>query len=206
MIERFGFDAGSQVVEIASNDGYLLQYFIERGVPVLGVEPAANVAAAAVGQGHPDRGRVPRHRDRPAPRRRAWDAADLLVGNNVLAHVPNLNDFVAGLKTMLAPDGVLTMEFPHLLRADREQPVRHHLPRALRYFSFSTVERIFAHHGITLFDVEELPTHGGSPQDLRRPHREPGSCHDPTGRELHEGHREAGGSARIETYLNFGER
>ena len=130
MVERFGLGAASHVVEVASNDGYLLQYFTERGIPVLGIEPAANVAEVAVAEGHPDAGRVLRRRDRARARGRG-SSADLLIGNNVLAHVPDLNDFVARHEVAAQArrrdhDGV-----PAPDAADRREPVRHDLPRAL---------------------------------------------------------------------------
>ena len=160
-IDRFRFGPGHKVMEIASNDGYLLQHFVARGVPVLGIEPAANVAQAAVERGVPTLVRffgkqaaddIAREHGRP----------DLLLGNNVLAHVPDLNDFVAGMKCLLAPGGTITMEFPHLQRlmAGNQFDTIYH--EHFSYLSLVTVEKIFAHHGLTLFDVEELPTHGGS--------------------------------------------
>lgn len=161
MKDRFGLGSGSRVVEVASNDGYLLQYFREQGVPVLGIEPAANVAAVAVGKGIPTVVKffgVDTANELAGENRRA----DLLIGNNVLAHVPDLNDFVAGLKILLKPGGVVTMEFPHLLRLMEENQFDTIYHEHFSYFSFITVEKVFAHHGLTLFDVEELPTHGGS--------------------------------------------
>ncbi|MEI9986557.1 MAG: class I SAM-dependent methyltransferase [Aliidongia sp.] len=161
MIARFGFGPKSQVVELASNDGYLLQYFQRAGVPVLGIEPAANVAAAAIAQGIPTEvaffGRATAQRLRAAGR-----AADLITANNVLAHVPDLNDFVAGMKTLLAPGGVITVEFPHLDRLIAENQFDTIYHEHFSYFSLFTAEQVFAHHGLTVFDVEELPTHGGS--------------------------------------------
>jgi SAM-dependent methyltransferase len=158
---RFGLGPQSQVFEVASNDGYLLQHFVARGVPVLGIEPAANVARAA--------------RERHVPTTvqflgqatgeaiaREHGRADLVLGNNVLAHVPDLNDFVEGLRALLAPAGVLTMEFPHLQRLIEECQFDTIYHEHFSYFSFTTVERVFAAHGLVLFDVEELPTHGGS--------------------------------------------
>ena len=160
-VGRFELDSGSLVVELGSNDGYLLQYFVGRGVPVLGIEPAANVAKVAAEKGIPTRiaffGRKTAH-ELAAERRRA----DLLVGNNVLAHVPDLNDFVAGLKVLLKPEGVITMEFPHLMRLMAENQFDTIYHEHFSYFSLTTVERIFQAHGLTLFDVEEIPTHGGS--------------------------------------------
>jgi SAM-dependent methyltransferase len=160
-IERFGLGPQSQVMEIASNDGYLLQHFVAAKVPVLGIEPAANVAKVAVEKGVPSTVRffgresateIAREHGRPA----------LLLGNNVLAHVPDLNDFVAGMKILLAPDGVITMEFPHLQRLMAENQFDTIYHEHFSYFSFVAVEKVFAHHGLTMFDVEELPTHGGS--------------------------------------------
>ncbi|MGB4593271.1 MAG: class I SAM-dependent methyltransferase [Coriobacteriia bacterium] len=158
---RFGIDSNSMVVEIASNDGYLLQYFAEAGVPVLGVEPADTVAAAAIAKGIPTR--IEFFGEELATRLVAeGNRADLVIGNNVLAHVPDLNDFVAGVRVLLAPTGVATFEFPHLMHlVDRlEFDTIYH--EHFSYFSFLTVQRIFASHGLTLFDVDELPSHGGS--------------------------------------------
>lgn len=161
MIERFGIDKDWQVVEIASNDGYLLQYFKRRGVPVLGVEPAANVAKVALEAGIPSV--VKFFGTRTAQElAAAGQKADLVIGNNVLAHVPDLNDFVAGLKLVLKEHGIITMEFPHLLRLIAENQFDTIYHEHFSYFSFLTVEKVFAAHGLTLFDVDELPTHGGS--------------------------------------------
>jgi SAM-dependent methyltransferase len=161
MIERFGLGPGSLVMEIASNDGYLLQHFVKRGVPCLGIEPAANVAAAAEERGIPT---TVRFFGREAAEDLARDRGrpDLLLGNNVLAHVPDLNDFVAGMKRILKPTGVITMEFPHLLRLMQENQFDTIYHEHFSYFSFFVAEKVFAHHRMTLFDVEELPTHGGS--------------------------------------------
>ncbi len=160
-ITRFGLGAASKVVEVASNDGYLLQHFVARGVPVLGIEPAANVAKVAVERGVPT---AVEFLGAATGRQLAQQHghADLVAGNNVLAHVPDINDFVQGLRALLAPDGVITMEFPHLQRlidGNQFDTIYH---EHFSYFSFSTVETIFAHHGLVLFDVDELPTHGGS--------------------------------------------
>jgi len=161
MIERFGIGSESKVVEIASNDGYLLQYFVDRGVHVLGIEPARNVAVVARSRGIPTR--VDFFGEATARTlRREGLRADLLIGNNVLAHVPNLNDFVKGLKILLAERGIVTMEFPHLMRLCAECQIDTIYHEHFSYFSFIAAEKIFAAHGLTLFDVEELPTHGGS--------------------------------------------
>jgi 2-polyprenyl-3-methyl-5-hydroxy-6-metoxy-1,4-benzoquinol methylase len=159
-IERFRLGPQSQVVEVASNDGYLLQYFGERGIPVLGVEPAANVAETATEKGIPTV--VDFFGRKLAQDLVSAKQADLLIGNNVLAHVPDLNDFVAGLKLLLAPGGVITMEFPHLMRLIEEREFDTIYHEHFSYFSFLTVREVFAAHELTLFDVEELPTHGGS--------------------------------------------
>lgn len=168
--ERFALDASTRVIEIASNDGYLLQHFVRRGVPVLGIEPAANVARAAIEKGIPSVSKffglrtaeeIARHHGRP----------QLLLGNNVLAHVPDLNDFVRGMKHLLAPSGVITMEFPHLYRLMESNQFDTIYHEHFSYFSLVTVERVFAEHGLTLFDVEELGTHGGSLRIYAR-HRE----------------------------------
>jgi SAM-dependent methyltransferase len=160
-IGRFDLGAHSKVMEIASNDGYLLQHFVAAKVPVLGIEPAANVAEVARNNGiattvqffGQDTARaIALEHGRP----------DLLLGNNVLAHVPDLNDFVAGMKILLAPSGVITMEFPHLQRLMAENQFDTIYHEHFSYFSFVAVERVFKHHGLVMFDVEELGTHGGS--------------------------------------------
>jgi SAM-dependent methyltransferase len=160
-IERFHLGAASKVMEIASNDGYLLQHFVRAGVPALGIEPAANVAKAAIDKGVPTTVRF-FGRESAAAIMREHGQPDLLLGNNVLAHVPDLNDFVGGMKILLAPGGVITMEFPHLQRLMAENQFDTIYHEHFSYFSFVAVERVFAHHGLTMFDVEELPTHGGS--------------------------------------------
>ena len=159
--ERFAITGGSRVIEIASNDGYLLQHFVARGVTVLGVEPAANVAAAAVARGVPT---LVKFFGTQLARELAasFGKPDLLIGNNVLAHVPDLNDFVAGLKLLLGERGLITMEFPHLLELMRQNQFDTIYHEHFSYFSFGTVCEVFRRHGLTLFDVEQLPTHGGS--------------------------------------------
>ncbi|MET4107528.1 class I SAM-dependent methyltransferase [Hymenobacter sp. UYP22] len=159
--ERFGLTSNSLVVEVASNDGYLLQYFTEKGVPALGIEPAANVARHAQAKGINTLVRF-FGRDTACYVAQVHGQADLLLGNNVLAHVPDINDFVEGMHLLLKPDGVITMEFPHLLRLMEGNQFDTIYHEHFSYLSFYTVEQIFAHHGLTLFDVEELPTHGGS--------------------------------------------
>jgi SAM-dependent methyltransferase len=161
MQQRFGIGRHSKVVEIASNDGYLLQHFVATGVPVLGIEPAENVARVAMSKGIPSLVRF-FGRETAASVAAEHGRADLLLGNNVLAHVPDLNDFVAGMKRLLAPQGVITMEFPHLYQLMKFNQFDTIYHEHFSYFSFHTVEQVFRTHGITLFDVEEIPTHGGS--------------------------------------------
>jgi len=161
MTARFGLNAHSQVIEVASNDGYLLQYFKERDIPVLGIEPAANVAKVAQAAGIKTLIQF-FGADTAVELVNNGVQADLLLGNNVLAHVPDLNDFVKGLRILLKPQGVITMEFPHLAKLIEEIQFDTIYHEHFSYFSFITVEKIFAKHGLTLFDVEELPTHGGS--------------------------------------------
>jgi SAM-dependent methyltransferase len=204
MIARFRIGASSRVVEIASNDGYLLQYFKKRGVPVLGVEPAANVSRAAEERGIPTRveffgaecaGRLAAARQQ----------ANLAVANNVLAHVPDLNDFVEGLRIVLAPGGVATCEFPHLLQlflGNQFDTIYH---EHFSYFSLLAVQRVFAAHALTVFDVEELPTHGGSLRVFLRHAGE--AAHAPTGNVAKVlSDERAAGLDRIERYAAFQER
>jgi SAM-dependent methyltransferase len=201
---RLGLDERSQVVEIASNDGYLLQYFVERGIPVLGIEPAANVARAAEERGVPTLVRffgaeLARELVEQGTR------ADLIVGNNVLAHVPALNDFVAGLRLLLAPRGVVTMEFPHLLRLLEENQFDTIYHEHFSYFSFTTVEAVFSAHELVLFNVEELPTHGGSLRIHARHRADETRRVGPAVEALRR--REQGyGVTRLETYTRFSER
>lgn len=161
MSRRLELYSQSLVVELASNDGYLLQYFVARGIPVLGVEPAKNVAQVAIQKGIPS---ITEFFGRELARRLAGEGrqADLLLGNNVLAHVPDINDFVGGMKILLKPHGVITMEFPHLVRLIEENQFDTIYHEHFSYLSFTTVERVFAAQGLTLFDVDEVPTHGGS--------------------------------------------
>jgi len=160
-VEDLALDGSSKVVEIASNDGYLLQFFQQKGVPVLGIEPAANCAAAAVEKGIET---VAQFFGENTARQIASDhgKADLLIGNNVLAHVPDINDFVRGLKQLLAPSGTLTMEFPHLVKLVAEVQYDTIYHEHYSYLSLLAVEAIFAHHGLRIFHVRELATHGGS--------------------------------------------
>jgi SAM-dependent methyltransferase len=204
MIERFGLGTSSQVVEIASNDGYLLQHFVRQGIPVLGVEPAANVAEVARKKGIAT---TVRFFGEESARTIAQETgqADLLLGNNVLAHVPKLNDFVAGMKRLLKPQGVITMEFPHLYRLMERNQFDTIYHEHFSYFSFYTVEKVFAARGLTLFDVEELETHGGSLRIFAR-HEENASL-AVTARvgELRQREIDAG-FTRLETYFSFAEQ
>jgi C-methyltransferase C-terminal domain/Methyltransferase domain/Putative zinc binding domain len=162
MADRLQLNAQSQVIEIASNDGYLLQYFQAKNIPVLGIEPAANVAAAAEAKGIRSLVEFFSVATARSLIQDGQKPADLLLGNNVLAHVPDLNDFVAGMKILLAPEGTITMEFPHLLNLMEQNQFDTIYHEHFSYFSLLAVEQVFARHGLTLFDVEELPTHGGS--------------------------------------------
>jgi SAM-dependent methyltransferase len=197
---RFGLGGASRVVEIASNDGYLLQYFVEKGIPVLGVEPAANVAKAAIEKGVPTVIRFFGCQS-AAELAASHGKADLIVGNNVLAHVPDINDFVGGLKILLEPDGAVTMEFPHLWRLIEENQFDTIYHEHFSYLSFSTVREIFAAHCLKLFDVERLPTHGGSLRIY--------ACHADAGRpiEIRVGEllaaEQAEGFRSIDRYLSF---
>lgn len=161
IVDRFGLNRSHRVVEIASNDGYLLQHFVNRGIPVLGIEPAGNVAVAAVKKNIPTL--IEFFGTELAQRLVAGGAgADLIVGNNVLAHVPALNDFVGGLKILLKPRGVITLEFPHVMRLMAENQFDTIYHEHFSYFSLYTVQQVMAAHRLRVFDVEELPTHGGS--------------------------------------------
>jgi 2-polyprenyl-3-methyl-5-hydroxy-6-metoxy-1,4-benzoquinol methylase len=202
MIERFGFDGSSQVVEIASNDGYLLQFFAERGVPVLGIEPAANVAEVAIAKGVPTV--VEFFGVQTAEKVAADRKADLLLGNNVLAHVPDINDFVGGMKALLAPGGVITMEFPHLMRLIDEYQWDTIYHEHFSYLSFTTAHRIFAAHGLRLFDVEELPTHGGSLRIFGCHQDDAGKPDTDRARELL-AREDAAGYSDVATYVDYGE-
>ncbi|AKJ31001.1 class I SAM-dependent methyltransferase [Caldimonas brevitalea] len=159
--QRLGLGPNSLVMEVASNDGYLLQYVQERGIPCVGVEPTASTADVARGKGIETIGEFfgAAFAQRFAAERRR---VDLVLGNNVLAHVPNINDFVAGLRDVLAPGGTVTVEFPHLLQLVQQCQFDTVYHEHFSYLSFHTVQRIFAAHGLTVWDVEDLSTHGGS--------------------------------------------
>ena len=161
MRQRFALNEKSFVVEVASNDGYLLQYFVRHQIPVLGIEPATNVAKVAVEKGVPTLARFFGTR-LAANLAGKGNFADLIIGNNVLAQVPDLNDFVEGLRILLKPQGILTLEFPHLLQLIERNEFDTIYHEHFSYFSFLTAVRILDSHGLRVFDVEELPTHGGS--------------------------------------------
>jgi SAM-dependent methyltransferase len=202
-ITRFDLGSGSRVVEVASNDGYLLQYFSERGIPVLGIEPAANVAAAAEEKGVPTV--VDFFGTALADKLSPDSQADLLVGNNVLAHVPDLNDFVAGLRMLLKPEGIVTMEFPHVVRLVEGVQFDTIYHEHFSYFSFLTVQRVFEEHGLAIFDVEELPTHGGSLRIYARHVDDDSKETGPNVEALAERERDAGYD-EPERYLAFAEQ
>ncbi len=204
MTDRFRLNANSHVVEIASNDGYLLQHFVALNVPALGVEPAANVAEVAVRKGVPT---LVRFFGVETARHMVQDgqSADLLLGNNVLAQVPDLNDFVQGMKILLKPTGVITVEFPHLMKLMDENQFDTIYHEHFSYFSFVTTVRLFAAHGLTVFDVEELWTHGGS---LRVYARHADDASKPVSDAVHAllASEEAAGFRTLQCYANFAEQ
>jgi len=161
MIKRFGFNGNSTVIEIASNDGYLLQHFRDRGVPVLGIEPTHNTANVAILKGIPTLTEY-FGSEFATELSKKGTKGNLLIGNNVLAHVPDIDDFVEGLKIALRKDGIVTMEFPHLMRLVENCLFDTIYHEHYSYLSFTTVSKIFEAHGMKMFDVEEMPTHGGS--------------------------------------------
>ena len=204
VVERFRLDQRSQVVELASNDGYLLQYFVEKGIPVLGIEPAANVAEVASKKGVPTLVKF-FGQDLAAEMVRDGVRADLLLGNNVLAQVPDLCNFVQGMKTILKPHGVITLEFPHLMRLMEGNQFDTIYHEHFSYFSFLALTQIMAKFDLLIFDVEELPTHGGSlriyachSQDTS--HQVTRQVQELTERE------ERAGFTQLETYFTFDEK
>jgi 2-polyprenyl-3-methyl-5-hydroxy-6-metoxy-1,4-benzoquinol methylase len=204
MIERFHFDAQSLVAEVASNDGYLLQYFQERGIPVLGIEPARNVARAAEDKGIPTLAKF-FGKELASELAASGRQAELIVGNNVLAHVPDLDDFVAALELLLKPGGVCTLEFPHLLRLIEDNQFDTIYHEHLSYFSFATAEEILLRHRLTVFDVEEIPTHGGSLRVFAGHAGENARTPSLRASQLKRREIEAG-LRRPETYAGFGEK
>ena len=204
IIARLGLGGHSKVVELGSNDGYLLQYFVARSIPVLGIEPARNVADAAIARGVPT---LTKLFGRETARELVAEGtqADLLCGANVLAQVPDVNDFVAGMKLLLKPCGVITIEFPHLMRLMEEKQFDTIYHEHFSYFSFMTAERIFAAHGLTVFDVEELPTHGGSLRIYARHAEDSSKLVGATATKLR-AREESAGLHRLETYASFTEQ
>jgi SAM-dependent methyltransferase len=202
--DRLGLGPGSQVIELASNDGYLLQYFVERGIPALGIEPAVNVAEAARKRGVETLveffGRELGARLAQSGRR-----ADLVIGNNVLAQVPDVNSFVEGIAHVLAPTGTATLEFPHLQRLIEGNQFDTIYHEHFGYFSLLAVEAIFAAHGLTVFDVEELWTHGGSLRIYARPTADASRPVGPRVTELR-AREDALGFRDMATYAAFEER
>jgi len=204
IVERLGLGPRHHVVELASNDGYLLQHFVAKGIPVLGVEPAANVAEAAVRKGVPTLVKffgVETARQMVAEGK----AADLIAANNVLAQVPDLNDFVKGMKVLLKPGGVVTVEFPHLMRTMDGNQFDQIYHEHFSYFSLTTAAKIFAAHGLAVFDVDELPTHGGSLRVYARHADDATKLVGDRVRELLAREAKAG-VATLERYASFGEQ
>ncbi len=201
---RFALNHDSHIVEIASNDGYLLQYFIAKGIPVLGIEPAKNIAETAKNRGIPT---LSCFFDEQLARGLVTEglSADLIIGNNVLAHVPDLNGFVAGMKILLKQEGIITLEFPHLLRLMQENQFDTIYHEHFSYFSLTTVRSLFARHGLTVFDVEELSTHGGS---LRIYVWHQQNQMKPVGRRVDDllAREQDAGFTNVERYLCFGEQ
>ncbi|MFB2897995.1 methyltransferase domain-containing protein [Aerosakkonemataceae cyanobacterium BLCC-F50] len=204
VVERFGLNEKSQVVELASNDGYLLQYFVEKNIPVLGVEPATNIAKVAIAKGIPT---INEFFGRDCARKLVEQGkqADLIAANNVLAHIPDINDFVGGIKILLKPQGVATGEIQHLMRLMESNQFDTIYHEHFCYHTFTTLEKIFAAHGLTLFDVEELPTHGGSLRIYAR--HEDDTTKPISDRAIDLKNREqAAGFTSIERYTNFEEQ
>jgi SAM-dependent methyltransferase len=201
MIEMLRLGSQSKVVEIASNDGYLLQFFAKHKIPVLGIEPARNVARVAIEKGIPSE--VAFFGSQTASRLKSEHAADLIAANNVLAHVPDINDFVSGFKILLKPGGTITVEFPHLLHLIAENQFDTIYHEHYSYLSLLSVEAIFKRHGLSLHDVEELPTHGGSLR-IFAGHSEEGRPERPGLAAVREKERMAG-LDRVETYTRFAE-
>ncbi len=161
VVERLGLNAGSLVMEVASNDGYLLQYVAQRGIPCVGVEPTASTAAVARSKGIPTITKFFGAEFAQGYRSKVR-SADLVLGNNVLAHVPDINDFVAGFREVLSPEGTVTVEFPHLMQLVQQGQFDTIYHEHFSYLSLQTVQRIFSSQGLTVWDVQTLPTHGGS--------------------------------------------
>ena len=204
VIRRFELNGASWVVEIASNDGYLLQFFLEKGIAVLGIEPAVNVARAAMQKGIPT---VVRFFGQDIARDLAKQGkqADLIIGNNVLAHVPDLNGFVRGMKILLHKHGVITLEFPHLMRLIEENQFDTIYHEHFSYFSLRAVRQLFIRHGLKIFDVDEVATHGGSLRIYLGHHDDPLK---PMGKRVDDllSREEKAGLNTLEKYLAFGQK
>lgn len=195
-------NAQSKVVELASNDGYLLQFFVKKGIPVLGIEPTANTAEAAKKKGVPS---LVKFFGRQTAREVAQEGkADLILGNNVLAHVPDINDFVDGIALLLKDSGTVTIEFPHLVELMKHNQFDTIYHEHFSYLGFGAVERVFARHGMTLFDVEQLPTHGGSIRIYARHNADPRPV-SPRVKAMKQLEAEFG-LERLNTYASFAER
>ncbi len=202
-IARFGLTARSQVIEVASNDGYLLRHFVSRGIPALGIEPAQNVAKVAREAGVPTECRF-FGRETATDLAERGLLADLVVGNNVLAHVPDINDFVGGMAIVLKPDGVVSFEFPHLLQLIENVQFDTIYHEHFYYLSLLAVENVLARHGLVVVDVEELPTHGGSLRVTAA--RRSSAAHRPTkGVEKVRNDERAAGLADVARYRAFQE-
>jgi 2-polyprenyl-3-methyl-5-hydroxy-6-metoxy-1,4-benzoquinol methylase len=202
--QRFALDSGSLVVELASNDGYLLKNFLEMAVPVLGIDPSDTVAAAAEKIGVPTL--VEFFSEKVARNLAAQGRqADLIIGNNVLAHVPMLNDFVAGISVLLKPRGTVTIEFPHLLKLIEQVEFDTIYHEHYSYISLHAIERVFSRHGLRLYDAEELPTHGGSLR-IFASHSSRAGIEDSAALRRLRAQETAAGLAKSETYLRFAQR
>lgn len=202
--DRLELNRSSQIIEVASNDGYLLQYFVQKGIPVLGVEPAVNVANEAIKKGVPTLVEffgLETARKLVAKRK----FADLLIGNNVLAQVPNLNEFVESMKILLKPSGVISVEFPHLMKLIEENQFDTIYHEHFSYFSFKTVEQVFAAYDLTIFDVERLPTHGGSLRIYARHTNDTSKAVTSNVAELR-AEEEKKGVTKLENYFSFAEK
>ena len=204
MIQRFGLRPSSNVIEVASNDGYLLQYFVRRGIPVLGIEPAANVASVATERGIPT---VVEFLGADTARRIIGDhgRADLVAANNVIAHVPDLNDFVRGLKILMKPEGVLTVEFPHIRNLVEQNQFDTIYHEHFSYFSFTTIEKVLAAHALVIFDVQKFPTHGGSLRIFARHASDEARSIAPAVAELKR-EEESWGVGSLATYTRYAEK
>ena len=204
VISRFDIKPSSQIIEIASNDGYLLKNFVNRNISVLGIEPASNVADTAIKNGIPTLKKF--FSEKTANEIKEKNGlADLLIGNNVLAHVPNINDFISGLKILLSSNGIITMEFPHILQLIQNNEFDTIYHEHFSYFSFITVQKIFNFHGLEIFDVEEISTHGGSLRIFVQHHNNKQNQMNDSIENLIKKEKDHG-LDKISTYQNFSEK